>query len=269
MKNTVITKEIDGFKIVVGFGERSIEPVETRKIVDAEIVKTSEYAACAEKKDKITAAMRSAHESLQKVKTAKGDTEKEKQYKDHLICLEQANGYQKELAPLVVSLKKKLIELRESNAVYFEPKAGEVKKNEDEILALKGLLKTAEGRALVDIDGNIVSDKRGITYCQKIGGKWSVTKIVALGNSIPKDAIIYANLNAEQKKEVDLQIEINAAGKMSEVEKLAMKSAEEEKALAAAANLRSQLEIKGDADSLQKSQEFYNARMQELEVIYG
>ena len=54
---TVVTKKIDGFDIVVGFSTVSIEPVETNKIVSAEIVKTPEFAACADKKDKIGAIM--------------------------------------------------------------------------------------------------------------------------------------------------------------------------------------------------------------------
>lgn len=267
--NTVITRKIDGFDIVAGFGELSIEPVETAKVVSAEIKKTDEFKLCADKKDKISAAMRAAHDSLQKVKAAKGDAEKEKQYKDYLICIEQANGYGKELAPLNVNLKNKIVELRKTHAIYFEPTAGEFKKTEAEILILRGLLKTTKGEALVAIDGNIVPDKRGVIYCQNIGGKWSVTKIVALGNSIPEGAIIYADLDAGQKKEVDFQLEINSAQAMTAVERLAMKGAEEEKALAAAANLRSRLEIKNDADALVKSQEFYQARLQELEVVYG
>ena len=267
---TVITKKVDGFDIVVGFSELSIEPVETNKIVSAEIVNTPEFKACAEKKDKINASRRLAQESVDKCKAAKkGSAEEKKHYADFLVFNEQANGYEKELLPLNENLKNKIAALKKSNAVYFEPKAGEIVKSEAEILVLKGLLKTTEGRALVDIDGNIVPDKRGTVYCQNNDGKWSVTQIVALGNSVPEGAIIYTDLDTEQKKAVDLQIEINQAANLSAVERLAMKGAEEEKALANAANLRSRLEIKGDADSLIKSQDFYNARLQEIGLIYG
>lgn len=268
--NTVITEKVDGIGVIRGFGKLAIEPIKTRKVVAKEIKKTAEYSEAMDKRGKIKTALDMANEEGKKVKAAKGDIAKqEKHFADKLVRLEQAKGYEKELKALLPSLKKKEKELRAEHAVYFEPKAGEYAKTEAEISSLRGVLDGLNGKGYVDLAGNVVKDNRGVIYCQESGGKWAVMKVVTLGVGIPVDATMYDDLTPDQKKAVDLQIEIDRAAGMSAQERTASKLAAETRALNDAAFLRSKLEIQGATDALEQSQAFYQARMDELELIYG
>lgn len=263
---TVITKKIDGIDIVSGFGKLSIDPMATRPVVTAEIQKTDEFKAVKSAQDKRNAALKMAGGAAQLSKKAKNKDDKQKHWDERLNYLEQANGHENEIKGFLPELKKRERELRQSQAVYFEPKAGEILKTDSEISNLKEKM---VGSVLVSLDGDIIPDNRGITHCTKKAGKWAVVEILTLNVSVPTGAVIYADLDEAGRKEVDLQVEIDVASKLSAADKVAGKAAAVEVALSNAASLRSRLEISGSADPLTESQEFYSGRLAEIDLIYG
>jgi hypothetical protein len=267
--HTVITKRIDGFDIVTGFGERSIEPIETKKLVANEIKKTDEYKAVEGKQDQMKAALKLAAESGKKSKDAKNQAEKESHYAEKMVRLEQARGYENEIKAMLPSLKSKQKSLIVGLAVYFEPKAGEIVKTEAEISTLRDLLDGLNGIGYVTESGEVIEDNKGVVYCIAGATAWTIEKIKVLGVSVPSGAILYDDLDSTQKKAVDLQIEINEASNLGAAEKILAKESADATALREAESLRSRLEIQGASDALEQSQAFYQARQAELDLIFG
>lgn len=268
--HTIITKRIDGFDIVTGFGERSIEPIETKKIVAKEIKKTDEYKVVEGKQDQMKATLKLAAESGKKSKDAKNQAEKESHYAEKMVRLEQARGYENEIKTMLPALKIKQKSLIVSLAVYFEPKAGEIAKTEAQVMSLWATIESIDGTdSLVSESGEIVEDNRGVIYCISGATVWTIEKIKVLGMSVPTGAILYDDLDAIQKKAVDLQIEINEASTLSAAEKILAKESADATALREAESLRSRLEIQGALDALEQSQVFYQARQAELDLIFG
>lgn len=265
MNKTVITRKIDGLDIVIGFGELSIDPMATRPVVVAEIQNTDEFKAVKSAQDKRNAAVRMAGGAAQLSKKAKNKADKQKHWDNRLNYLEQATGHENEIKGLLPGLKQKQRELRQSQAIYFDPKAGEVVVGSDTATNLRG--KMADG--LVGLDGKMIPDCRGVVHCTKKAGKWSVAEIVTLNVSVPNGAVVYADLDDVQRGEVDLQIEINVAAVLSSADRVKAHGVAEGVALNSAAALRSKLEIKGGGDPLAESQEWYGGRLAELDLIYG
>ena len=267
---TVITKRIDGFDIITGFGERSIEPFETKKLVSQAIKETDEYKAVEEKQDQMKAALKLASEAGKKSKEALNNAKKESHYAEKMVRLQQARGYENEIKEMLPGLKAKQRELTISEAVYFEPKSGEIAKTDAEIEALKEVIVSASesGSVLVAESGEIINDNRGVIYCVD-GDKWTIEKIRYLGISVPQGAILYHDLDPDQKNSVDLQIEINGVVGLNAEERILRKEMADAAALREAESLRSRLEIQGVETALEDSQEFYQARQGELDVIFG
>lgn len=263
---TVITKKIDGLDIVTGFGKLSIDPMATRPVVASEIQKTDEFKAVKAAQDKRNAAMNMAGGAAKLSKKAKNKDDKQKHWDDRLNYLEQANGHENEIKGHLPSLKIKERELRESQAVYFEPKENEVIVDSDVVDDLKSKI---AGGNLVGLDGVIIPDNRGVVHCTEKSGKWSVVAINVINVEIPNGAIIYGDLDVDQIKAIDLQIEIDVASKLSDAGRVAGKLNAVEVALSNAAGLRSRLEISGAVDPLAESQEFYNGRLAEIDLIFG
>jgi hypothetical protein len=270
MSKVILTKKVDGHEVIVGFRKLSIEPIETKKIVDVEIEKTAEFIDNGVKyNQKITAIKLSSEK-----KKAAGEKQKKNDkagadalWADAVIIDKQVETYEEELKVLSRDLAAKKKELMQTHAVYFEPSRGEIAKSDDEIAVLMDKVATAQG--FVCPDGTVLADNRGARFAVDKNGKWNYHEIVSIGVDIPADAIMYDDLDADQKKAVDLQREIDAASKLSAADRVQCKSLESEKALNEAAGLRSKLEIQGADDALEQSQEFYNSRLSELEVIYG
>jgi hypothetical protein len=266
---TVITRKINGLEIVTGFSELSIEPIETRKIVADEIKKTAEYLAAAEKQNKMSAAYRAAGAAAIKSKATKAQGDKIKHHNEFTMFNAQAKGYENEVKELLPALKKKETELRRTHAVYFEPTARETIKTEAEISNLTDIIASLKGKGYVDLSGNVIEDNRGVVYCKKLSTQWKISRILTLGVKVPKTGILYDDLTAEDKKAVDLQIEIDAAAKLTTAEKLAGKVQAENRAVNDALAMRQKLEIQSVETALEDSRAWFAERMAEVNLIFG
>ena len=272
---TIITQEIDGIDVIRGFGKLAIDPVETRKVAAVAIQDTDEFKAVKEKQDARDESARKSGEEHTKMKAAKNKTDKDKAWRACETHRNMVTGFEAEIKELLPALKKKDQQVRKENAVYFEPKRGEIAKTDAEIQALKDVLDSVQGAGYVDINGNILEDNRGSVVCTQVGAGqeqgWSINQITTIGVKIPANGILYGDLDADQKKEVDLQIEINQAAGMSDAEKALAKSGADSQAIKDAGNLDRSLQIQGETadSSLAQSQAWLVDRRAELDLIYG
>ena len=249
---TVIYKEVDGHKIITGFDRPTVDGVETGKIVSEAIKDTPEWRACEAKKAEYSAALKALHAA----RIANDDTA----YKSALATM---SVRQDELKPLAIALSDKLSDLRRSEAVYFEPRAGEVVRDASEVDGLIQAIQGRPGGTFVTLDGATVEDNRGRAYFRKVGGKWGRTQIVRIGDAVPADAV------TEPDEAQQIEIEIDRVASLPESEKVAEKNKATDEAMKSAAAMRNELEIKADPDALTKSQEAYQVDVNRIEGLYG
>lgn len=168
-------------------------------------------------------------------------------------------------------LKVKSKEIRRANPVYCNyeghPEKMMVEDSRAESLATAQAGKSKHEQ--IDIDGTVIDDFRGCVCHHKDGSdKWIKTTIDELGLK-PTFEIMEADLTDEQRAEIHAQNETERITGLSAEDKEAELAGMISGAMAQSVNMRSELEILGDADALTKSQEFYQGEVTRLEVVYG
>ena len=251
---TVLYAEIDGHEIISGFSEPVIEPVETAKIVNKALPETDEHKALEAKKAEYSEAI--------KARATAAKAQNKQAYEDALAAM---NVRQKELRPLAEAYSEKIYALRREHAVYFETKSGEVVRPASEVEKLAKAIKDSPDGAFVKLDGSTVEDNRGAVFFRKVAKKWIRTRIVRLGDTVPGDAVLEAELTDTQHGEVERD---RVAG-LPDADRVKEKDAAMKDAIKAAADTRSALEIQGDADALKKSQAQYKADVARIKGLYG
>ena len=254
MKKTVLYKEIDGHKIIIGFDYPTIDPVETKKIVDVAIKDTPEYQALEDKKAEFA-------QAVQDFNAAAKARDKEKF--SHAQSAMKVR--QEELKPLADEYAEKLVALRTEHAVYFEPRMGEVIRTSDEVKDLVAALEARPEGTFISLDGKTIQDNRGTVYFKKTSGKWKRTHIVKLGEEIPSGAKTEDALSASETVEIERQ-RIQA---LTPQEKASEKADALDKALIQAENMDRSLEIQGDPDHIAKSKAWLDGRTSEIESLYS
>ena len=266
-QKTVLYQEIDGHKIIMGVDRPTVDGVATNKVVLGDtdtpglIHDTPEYQAVEAKKAEYYEAMRELAALQGKYKKGSKVPREAQEQWNHASA--KARIYQEELQPLARALDDKVIELRRSDAVYFEPRAGEVAMDVSEV---NGLIEDMQGRAdgtFITLDGATVRDNRGAVYFRRVSGKWQRTHIVKLGDTVPGDAVTEPTESEWDEIEKDRVSALPADVKVKEKDK-AMTVA-----MASAAGMRSELEIQADPDALTKSQDWYRAEVARIEGLYG
>lgn len=251
---TIIFETIDGHDIIRGTGNVTIEPIETNKIVKELLKETPEHQALEAKKAEY---MQAAADRLTAIKS--------KDNAKYKAAGEAMKTAQAAAIPLAKDLKAKIVSLRRENAVYFEPRAGEVVRPDEEV---KTLLKVIQGRAqgtFIALDGSVVQDNRGKVYFRKVNGKWGGTRILRLGDKVPADAVLDSDMTDTQIREAERDRVMALPDNVKALEKeKAMGSA-----INAAADMRSRLEIQSDSDALKKSQKWYRDEAARIEGLYG
>lgn len=261
-QQTVIIREIDGLQIVAGFGRRSIEPVQTRAVVDGLIEDTDEFRAVEAKQAECKAKLAEAGTAFKNAANARIDSV---QAVAGMVIYAQGQEIVAELAELLPPLKAKRQALMVEHAVYFDPAKYEHPQSDTQIDALRSKM---AGGGLVSMDGLKIEDNRGVVACTDLGESWEVRRILTLGEKVPGGAVLFDDLDIEQRVKVDLQIERDLAAGMRVSDRAAARSVAETRALEGSVALRSGLEIKKDPDALDKARVVYDARMAEIAEIY-
>jgi hypothetical protein len=259
---TIITKEIDGFNIILGFGELVIDPEATKKAINPRLPETDEYKAV----QKISAEMGRLSSNRQDlIKSAKEAFRNQDKSKHAKICYEielrdeQIKEVQKKLIDACKVLNNKRIEIWKENLVYFEPKAGEKSISEKEYKSLsEKMLKTeSEGKKVVfDITGKEIVNNKGVKYIKN--GK--VIIIERLGEE--PDGPLQKDVTPEEFEQMRME-------SLTDTERKTEYEAIKAGLLSQATQMRSGLEIEGDKKALEKSQDWYNQKLNEIKQKYG
>lgn len=259
---TIIFKEIEEHKIIIGFSKLSINPVETQKIVNGLIEEEENTKRIKTLKIQMNTLSKQIFEIK---KSAFAGLSKQQ--------IEQIENYQNQIQEILVEIinaedmkKKRIIELKKENAIYFEPAKYELIKTDEEIEALKSVKMTKN--QLLDVSGNIVENHIGIPWWIK-KDKWQVVNC-KLGELPPDGGKEYKDLSEVEKKEIDEQNEKDRISLLNVAEKEKEKQAKIDAIGIQAAQKRSVLEIQGIAagDAFDQAQSWYNQEIAIIEKKY-
>lgn len=254
---TIIYKEIEGYKIIMGYSKLSINPVETQKIVN-QLIEEEENT---KRIETLKIQMNTLNKQIFDIKKTNPVLSKQQ--------VEQIENYQNQIQEILTEIinkedikKKRIVELKKENAVYFEPAKYELIKTDEEINTFRAVKLTKN--QLLDVDGNIVENYMGIPWWVK-KDKWRVVKC-KLGELPPAEGKEYKDLTTDEKQEIDEQNEKDRIASLNAIEKEKEKQDRINSAAIESAQKRSILEIQGESseDALNQAQTWYN---QELAII--
>ncbi|MCK5603587.1 hypothetical protein KAR91_17005 [Candidatus Pacearchaeota archaeon] len=255
---TAITRETDGYKVVLGIGDLLIDAVATRMKV-AEIVKNDPLTLKAAKR------IGKANHLLKEYFKASRAKKRRLAAKAQTLW-EQFNLEMAEIAKLRKEVDKKQWELFNANPVYFTPRPGEEPIPNDSELIGKFPLK--KGFVLLS-DGSEIVDNRGMKYWAKKKGRWDLLSIEKLGEKIPKKAALMSRLTNKQQSEIREQAIQDRILKMSDNDKKTAVKNESDSALTHAAIMKNKLEITNHEDPAGESRRWYKKELKQIEKRYA
>lgn len=267
---TKITQNIDGYDIIIGIGEAQIDGVATMPIVETALKETDEYKSVESKKQELSIILNMAAQALKNARTAKTQSEKNGYVTEYQQSLEKSKAIENELKELIAPLQTKQQELILKHAVYFTPKEGESIITDDEAGVIETAMVTATtNNKYIDINLKEICDYRAQTAWSKFDGKWQKREITKLGESLNVSEKLQNDLTDKDQAEISEQLESERIAKLSAAQKEAEKT-NLISGLASRANaMRGELEIQGDAAALKKSQEWYKAEVEKVQIRYG
>lgn len=261
------TKEIDGVKIITGFQERPINPIESKeKSVDL-IKNLPEIAEIKAVSDKRAGLMefgfleRKKALAFRRIKNnAQADIHSEK-CKKWFGAADLCDDEIREINSRMVPKQKEILR---NNTVYFEARDGEVILPGVEIDKLQKKFLSKTNNQQIKIDGSIIDDFRGVSYNKKTSGSWNKITINKLGVKIPTGGKLDSALTDTDKTE----IEAGRVDGLSVEEKLAEKEKAINSIMEKTIKMRVELEIKSKPDALILSQKFYGSEVAKIENKY-
>jgi hypothetical protein len=233
---TVIIKEIDGFQVVTGFAERVVDPVRSQKEALEYVRKSDEFKALRSDFESIVSQVRAGKRGVQ----IKGDRN------------------------VLVKFNALLRDALASNIQYSPLRPGEELLDAESIenLAKKFLLLGKNEK--LTLNGLVVDDFRGVTYMSDDAGVLARHSINKLGDSIPRGAIFEPT--TAQVLVCNEQEELTRGARLVGEERDAWVAERTTYFKKQAAQLRSELEIEGDSNALDKARGWYQAQLKKLEV---
>ena len=279
MKPTIIYEEHDEQKIITGFGLLVIEPVETAKKVDGYIDDKSkkhpglleeceEFKILDKKKKEIGDKHKKAVASWNAANAAK-KTRNKKGEDLHARDWRQTGQEVQDLMNELPDLNKKLTEKRKvlfaDNAVYFEPRAGEIETTIETMADLKKKYTERTEGSLLTVEGEEVFDLRETQYFILASGSWEPRMITRLGEKIPTKGKLYHDLTPSEALKVDKVL----ISRLTPSEREQQYAKAMENALEQATKLKAELELKGNPDYLAESQKKYKEQIALIEELYS
>ena len=307
-KTTIKTEQIDGYTIVTGPGQLSIDPESTKRANAQEIFDLPESVKMRKKSDEKSANITAAghHKKTARyylagtnqlgVENPNADLAKFKEhddkYKYAVAGINVCDSELKEMTPAVVGKMKDIIR---SQPVYNEPGAGEyicaglkivgpdstgqaAIFTESELVE-RGLivdvdkltqlhLAKSEHQAL-KIDGEYVDDYRDVKYWCKTDDTWGKRTIVKLGEFPGATEIADADIDTEQRAEIDTQLESERVGELTDELRQVEIDGLINQAAMASQQMEASLKFKGEPDFSGIAQGFYNSEIENINLKYG
>ena len=261
---TRITQNIDGYDIIIGIGEAQIDGVATLPIVNEALKLTNEYKSVEAKKQELSVLINMTAQAMKNARDSKTQSDKNKYVAEYQQNLEKQKLVEADLKLLISPLQIKQQELVLKHAVYFTPKEGESIITDDEADVIETAMVTATtNNKYLDINLKEICDNRGKIAWIKSGEKWSSREISKIGDEIKSGEITEINAEISEQLESERILKLTLAQK--EAEKTAIISG-----LASRANaMRGELEIQGDSKALVKSQDWYKAEVEKVQMKYS
>ena len=257
---TVITKEIDGCNVVVGFDTAVIDPVTTKNKVLELVKETPEYTSYQEKALSIGEKVKEHILLLRKrVKTKEDETF----LSDLQTEIESLNS---ELIESVKTVNSKMHEIHKDNLIYFNPKIGEDLLPDEVVIEHFNNLKENE---LLLSNGEVVPNHKGKKYLVKVDGEWVEKKVKSIGENMPNNARLVSDLSDNEKADFADSIERKRIKRLTPKQRQAEMKEAISRVLFDAANMKTQLEISEDSDPLGNSKKWFNEKKNELELKYA
>jgi len=272
---TVILKEISGYKIIRGFSRLTPDPVETKKIIEQKLKKSK----IAKRIESLLRQIQTINKAIISIHPAAPHCENETQIRQLFISEDKANQiikYKDEREKVLIELKelykeqeKEKAELKIKHTVYFEPPPYEIAKIDEEIQILKEKFKKLDKHQLLDVHGNIIWNYTDTTWWLK-KDKWE-SKNYNLGEKKDPFAKIWKDLTDSERLEIENQIEQDRIDALSPEEKKKEKQKVIDKISMTAVNKKVSFEIAGDTSkkAFAKSKKWYQEKIEEIEKKYG
>jgi hypothetical protein len=267
---TIITKSLDGYDIIIGFGDADaiIDPQATRRVVDKEIIKTETWKKIEQIKKQMQVYANQALQAKINCSKSKSKSDADKFYAEFLKRRNDMVELESELKPLAIQIDIEYRSMILKHAIHFTPTAGEYIVSDAEAdIAIQKKDEADKIGMLLDKNLKQVADNRGIIYWQK-SDKWYKSEIRKIGEVPSKNMIAESDLTGSQTLEIKDQLEkerIAAMGTASKnIELQAVISVLKQEAV----NMRSVLEIEGDKAALVKVQDWLAEKTLEAEIKY-
>lgn len=270
---TIFHANIDGFEIVLGFGEAFgfIDPVATA-------IKIAPLIKDLDEQKQMTALAAQINAVRQEAGQAFGLADSARQRGDKATMTRQNAEYQAKLSE-IAELEKQLPNrirafeaaralITEENATYTHPPQGEDLIADAQAAALAEKHALRGDRQLL-MTGEYVTDLRGRDFWMRANKRWQHMVIDKLDEVMPSGALIRDQLTDAQRKEIEIQTEADRVEALTPEERTGEVERVKAGALAQAAQRRSELEIAGDKKALEKSQAAYQDALAEIEEKYG
>jgi len=264
----VLYKEIDGFKIIIGFSDCIVDPVATQKIASKAFEKTEEFKQLkmlAKEQNGYYKMMAQAQQSYKQADKNKNRADMEKYKIDYYSRQNDINKVQEQIIKIKPLLDEKKKSLLQKNQVFFEPTLNEIHVRDDVADTLKLAFVKNE---FVDIDGNVVKNNKGVYYEFK-NDEPVKHEINELNLSADSNWIKESMLTDKQKEIISDYNENLRISKLTDEEKKKEAGHLKDIALLRSNEMRSKLEIQGDNKALKKSQDYYNEQCDLIDERYS
>jgi hypothetical protein len=269
---TIKTQKIDDYDIVIGICDaESFIDQEATKIKVNKIIKDEKIYKDIEKfKDQLSTYIYQSNKALVNAKKAKDKSERDKFTNEYQSRQKDIKDIQNDLKPMAVEFEKKYRELILSNAEYFGLQEHEIYIEDSEAAKFETLMIDAtQNGDLVDKDKNIIQDNRGKIYWLKSGDTWNKAEILNLGDIPAVGAKEFNDLSIEEKQEIIDQVETDRIAALSSTQKAEEKALKLSDLITQAAQMKSELEVQGESNALQISQDWLAAESDKLDLIYA
>lgn len=269
---TIITKEIDGFKIIsaIGQGDGMIDPIATKAKVDKIIKETEIFKQIKKLKDSMTSYVYKEQQGLRNAKKAKTKPEQQKFMNEVNDARDEMRKIMIDLAPLGKDLQQKFSEMMLEHAVFFDLKENEKYVEDSEAEDIAQIMNEAlQDGCVLSENKEKIQNNKGKIYWIKDKDEWIKSVIDVLGVEPESGEIEEKDLSPEQKEEIKEQLETERINNLDADDRLAEKNSKLESLLNQAALMKSKLEIQDDSQALQKSQDWLAVETVKIDDIYG
>lgn len=170
------------------------------------------------------------------------------------------------------ALQNKNVSLIEANAVHFTPKEGEIAMEAEEIDALQAQFNALPENALLNLEGEQISDFRGKVYWETdIDVNWQHATIENIGVDLPAGALWDSELTYEQRLEIMTQLEELRIDGLTDEDRRTEFKAKADAIAAEGGTQKQALRITGleNGEAWEIANTWYDAEMRKLWDKYG